>query len=202
MTSYGHIDKFRAEDESVEEYLEQIDIYFRANDIADEKKVSIFLRVLGGKTYSVLRDLLAPVKPQEKSFDELASELKKYFQPKRVVIVERFHFHRRNQAPEESITNYIAQLRRLAMHCEFGDNLNKALRDSFVCGLKSEVMQKHMLSAVDLTLKRVVEIAQAIEAAEHHDQQLKMEAAVRRVSPRTTVSCNHCGKNTKLLSAV
>ena len=71
--------------------------------------------MLGGKTYSVLRDLLAPVKPREKSFDELASELKKHFQPKRVVIVERFHFHRRNQAPEESVTDFIAQLRRLAI---------------------------------------------------------------------------------------
>ena len=27
MTSYGHIDKFRTEDESVKAYLEQIDIY-------------------------------------------------------------------------------------------------------------------------------------------------------------------------------
>ena len=45
LTSYGHIDKFHAEDESVKAYLEQIDIYFRANDIADEKKVSIFLSV-------------------------------------------------------------------------------------------------------------------------------------------------------------
>ena len=32
------------------------------------------------------------------------------------------------------------------MQCEFGDNLNKALRDSFVCGLKSEMMQKRLLS--------------------------------------------------------
>ena len=57
MTSYGHIDEFHLEDESVEAYLERIDIYFRANEISDEKKVSIFLSVLGGKTYSVLRDL-------------------------------------------------------------------------------------------------------------------------------------------------
>ena len=57
------------------------------------------------------------------------------------------------------------------------------------------MIQKHLLSEVDLTLKRAVEIAQAIEAAEHHTEQVKTEAAVRRVSPCTTVSCNHCGKN-------
>ena len=102
MMSYGHIDEFRTtEDESIEAYLERIDIYFRANEISDKKKVSIFLSMLGGKPYSVLRDLLAPVKPQEKSFDNLMSELKKRFQPKKIVIAERFHFHRRNQAPEE-----------------------------------------------------------------------------------------------------
>ena len=45
MTSYGHIDEFRSENESIEAYLERIDIYFKANDIRDEKKVSIFLSV-------------------------------------------------------------------------------------------------------------------------------------------------------------
>ena len=197
MTSYGHIDEFRSENESIEAYLERIDIYFKANDIRDEKKMSIFLSVLGGKAYSVLRDLLGPVKPQEKPFGELKSELKRHFQPKKIVIAERFHFHRRNQAPEESVADFIAQLRRLATHCQFGDHLNEALRDCFVCGLKSEVMQKRLLSKVDLTLKQAVEIAQGIEAAEQHTQQLKTEAVVRRVyqkATRTTI-CNHCGKN-------
>ena len=69
------------------------------------------------------------------------------------MIAEPFYFHRRNQAPEESVADFIAQLRRLAMHCQFGDHLNEALRDRFVCGLKSEVMQKRLLSEVDLTLK-------------------------------------------------
>ena len=169
MTSYGCIDEFHPENESIEAYLERLDLYFRANDIKDEqKRVSIFLSVMGGKTYSVLRDLLAPVKTLEKSFDELSSELRKHFQPKKIVIAEQFHFHRRNQAPEENITEYIAQLRKLTTHCEFGDHLSEALRVRFVCGLKSEVIQKRLLSEVDLTFKRAVDIAQAIEAAEQH----------------------------------
>jgi len=61
MTSYGHIDQVRSENESIEAYLERVDIYFKANEISDEKKLSIFLIVVGGKIYSLLRDLLAPV---------------------------------------------------------------------------------------------------------------------------------------------
>ena len=121
------------------------------------------------------------------------------------MITERFHFHRRNQAPEESVADFVAQLRRLATHCQFGEHLNEALRDRFVCGLKSEVMQKRLLSEVDLTLKCAIEIAQGIEAAEQHTQQLKAEAVIRKVSLQSTtrspqqgtrtIICNHCGKS-------
>ena len=79
MTSFGRIDEFRPKNESIEAYLERIELYFNANEVEDDKKVSIFLSVIGGKTYSVLRDLLAPVKLQEKSFSALASELTKHF---------------------------------------------------------------------------------------------------------------------------
>ena len=120
------------------------------------------------------------------------------------MIAERFHFHRRNQAPEESVADFVAQLKRLSTHCQFGEHLNEALRDHFVCGLKSEVMQKRLLSEVYLTLKRAIEIVQGIEAAEQHAQQLKAEAVIRKVSPQSTTRsaqgtrtmiCNHCGKS-------
>ena len=173
MTSYGRMDEFRPDNESIDAYLERIDLYFKANfdEMSDAKKVSIFLSVLGGKTYSILRDLLAPAKPREKSFDELSTELRKHFQPKKIVIAERFHFHRRNQAPDETIADFVVQSRKLATHCEFRDHLNEALRDRFVCGLKSDVIQKRLLSEADLTFNRAVDIAQAIEAAEQHTQQ-------------------------------
>ena len=183
--------------------MEQIDLYSGANDIGDEKKVSIFLSVLGGKTYSLLRDLLAPVKPWEKSFEQLSNTLKKHFQPKKIVIAERFHFHRRHQAPKESIADFVVQLWKLATHCEFGDHLSKALRDRFVYGLRSEVMQKRLLSEVDLSFNRADKIAQGIEAAEQHTQKLKAEAAVRLVSPKgttRTANCKHYGKNNHLTS--
>ena len=57
----------------------------------------------------------APVKPQKKTFDKLKAELKKHFEPKKVVIAKCFNFHRRNQAPDESITDYVAKLCKLTM---------------------------------------------------------------------------------------
>ena len=101
--------------------------------------------------------------PQEKSFADLVETLKRHFEPKPVVIAERFHFHRRSQAVGESIADYLAELRRLSTHCAFGDYLDEALRDRLVCGLHSESIQRKLLAEVDLTLKRAVELAQGME---------------------------------------
>ena len=63
MSSYGRIKEFRPEEESIESYLERIELFFTTNEIANEKKVVVFLSVVGSKTYTILRSLVAPAKP-------------------------------------------------------------------------------------------------------------------------------------------
>ena len=166
MATFGKMKEFEPETERIASYLEQIEIFFLANEIANDKKVPVFLSVVGAKTYSLLRDLLAPSKPQEKTMNELTQTLKRHFEPKPLVIAERFHFHRRNQIATESVSEYVAQLRGLATHCEFGEFLNDALRDGLVCGLNNTSAQKRLLSEATLTLAKAVEIVQSKEAAE------------------------------------
>ena len=91
--------------------------------------------------------------------------LSRHFEPKRVVIVQRFHFHKRDQAAGKSIANYDANLRKLASQCNFGDHLEETLHDHFVCGLKHEAIQRLLLSEVDLTYTKAMEIVSSIEAA-------------------------------------
>ena len=100
--------------------MECVELYFAPNNVT-ERRVPIFLSVIGAKTYSLLWDLLALTNPKEKSFDELAAVLKKHFEPKPLVIAEKFTFHRRNQSSTKPVLDYIAELRCLAMHCDFGD---------------------------------------------------------------------------------
>ena len=49
--------------------------------------MAVFFSVVGGKTYSLLRDLCAPSKPVEKSVEELSAVLRKHFDPKPLLIV-------------------------------------------------------------------------------------------------------------------
>ena len=64
MASYGKLSEFHHEAESILAYLERVEQFFMANSTANDKKVAVFLSVIGGKTYSLLQNLLAQEKPQ------------------------------------------------------------------------------------------------------------------------------------------
>ena len=51
----------------------------------------------------------------------LVKTLKYHFEPAPlpIAITERFHFHRHVQAPNETVTKYVAQLRGLTTHCRY-----------------------------------------------------------------------------------
>ena len=65
MTTFGTLKVIEPDNEKISAYLERVELYFAANDIK-ERQVPIFLGVIGAKTYSLLRDLLAKTNPKEK----------------------------------------------------------------------------------------------------------------------------------------
>ena len=196
MVQLGKLHEFQPDTDELCSYLERVDFYFAANDVPDGKKVPVLLNCIGGGTYGVLRGLLAPESPMSKSYDELVTKLREHFEPKTVIIAERFQFHKRNQRAAENIAEYLAELRRLAARCEFGASLNKVLRDRFVCGLKDESVLKTLLAIKDLTLSIAVEKARSTEAVKRNAQKLKNTplvpvGSVERDGPRPTRSANH-----------
>ena len=92
---FGQMERFNSDNEGIQPYLERVELYFVANEVGEDRRVPVFLSVIGSKTYALLRDLLSPVKPSEKTFDELKQVLEGHYKPKKVVIAERFRFHRK-----------------------------------------------------------------------------------------------------------
>ena len=148
---------------------------------------------------------MAPNNPKDKSFETITGVLKAHFEPKPLIIAQRFHFHRRDQAQGESVAEYLAELRRLASKCNFGSYLDEALRDRLVCGQRSEAIQKRLLSEPEPTLARVFEITQGVEAAHKQAQTLKTADTItvkkvdRRAPPQESAvvrgkPCYRCGK--------
>ena len=53
----GIIQEFDGEVEPVTAYLERVQLFMHANTIANEKKVAVFLSLIGSKAYGVLRNI-------------------------------------------------------------------------------------------------------------------------------------------------
>ena len=111
-----------------------------------------------------------------KSMTELKTALQTHFEPKRSKVAECFHFHRRNQTPDETVAEFVAELRQLASRCSFDGYLSKALRDRIVCGLRNEATQKHLLTKGDVDLANTIEIVQSMEAAQKDVRALKLSS--------------------------
>ena len=136
--------------------------------IPEGRQCAVLLSVVGCKTYAILSNLLTPA-----LYEEIFTALKKHFEPKRVVIAERFHFHKHEQLAGESKADYEAALRQLASHCKIGLFLEEALRDHFACGLRNESTQHRLQSEKDVTHTKAIEMAQAMETAEQNAKLLK-----------------------------
>ena len=134
-TAFGKIEDLHF-DENEEEFdacLERLEQFFVANGLSydDDKEKTMFLTVVGRKNNTLLMDLCAPLKPSVKKLSELIDLMRKHFVPKTNFFAERYKFNSRDQREDESISEYMASLRKVAATCKFGAFLDDALRDGF-----------------------------------------------------------------------
>lgn len=124
-----------------------------------------------------------------------------HYQPQTIKIAEHFKFFKCSQKKGESITEFITELPRLAKTCNFGDYLNTAIRDQFICGLSNTKCQKEQLCIVDLTTAMALQKAQAEEVISHeakakqepsHKDTTGQEEDMHKLSIQFQCCC--CGK--------
>ena len=195
MAAYlGTISEFSSTQESWTAYVERLVQYLAANKIEDpDQQRAVLLSVCGPATYRLIRNLVSPKKPQEFKFAEIVEIVQKHHDPKPSVIVQRYRFNSRNRRAGESVATYIAELRHLSEHCEFGSTLNQMLRDRLVCGVEEPKIQRRLLAEPDLTFDKAFELALALESADKNAKDLQPTASptVNRVQHKKI--CHRCG---------
>ncbi|KAK3733980.1 hypothetical protein QZH41_001130 [Actinostola sp. cb2023] len=182
MATFGKIEQFSGQEEDFEQYTERLELYFEANDLnkiplktdqsnkseveaREKKRKAILLSVIGPSAYKILRNLTSPEKANEKPYEEIITLLRNHFAPKPSQTVQRFKFHSRVRSQGEKISDFIADLRKLAEGCDFGESLNDMLRDRLVCGIADDKIQNRLLIEQDLTFLKAYNIAICQETA-------------------------------------
>ena len=132
--------------------------------------------MIGAETYAIVKNLSSPETTSSKTFEQLCIILKSHYEPKTLVIAERFKFHNRDQGEIESVQHFFNELKNLSKTCEFGQFLDDALRDRFVCGLYDDNIQKRLLSEKDLTATKALTTAAAWEMTNKNMRVIKEQS--------------------------
>ena len=129
-------------------YIERAKQYFTANDITDGGKQRAILSSRGDASYCTIEDVLSPMAPGEASFNTIVEKMTKALAASPSDIVQHSRFNTRTRQPHKSVAAYIAELKHLSEHCNFGDaaRLKEMLRDRLVCGIENQKWQQRLLS--------------------------------------------------------
>lgn len=170
----GTIEPFNPANPSTwDTYSQRVKFYLEANAIeADNKKRAVFLSICGDQTFEIAKSLCAPNELGNTTFECIVELLNQHFSPKPSEIVQRCMFHKRDQRAGECVAT-LAELRKIAEFCNFGNSLETMLRDRLVCGVRDEALQRRLLSEQNLTFKIAFNTAVAAEATASHVSELR-----------------------------
>ncbi|GFU07178.1 transposon Tf2-9 polyprotein [Trichonephila clavipes] len=159
-------DKFDEENENFDSFIERFETYLDIQNVPIANRAKVFVSSLSAKLYQLLKNLLAPDIPSDQTLDKLKDALKKHLTPKPLIIPSRHKFLNRKQTEGEGISTYIAELRALAMNCDYDkDMLNIMLRDVFVSGLRDKMILDRLFEEDNINLEKTLNIALAMEKA-------------------------------------
>ena len=135
----GKVPEFNPNEDDWNTYIEQLEFFFEANRISHEvQRKAILLSSCGITMYKLFKGLTGQSKPGEKSFDELKQLMLHHENPRPNMIDKRFKFNSRVRNANESVSMFVAELRKLTEYYEYGESLNDMLRDRLVCGINHE----------------------------------------------------------------
>lgn len=209
MPTFGRIDAFEGGGDQWPAYVEQqVREFFTANDVPAEKNRAIFLSCCGSRTCALLRNLVKAKTLEAKLLEDILDILRKHYAPKPSAVVQRFRFNTQVRSEAESISDYIAVLKHLSEHCDYGEELDKMIRDRIVYGINNAAIQTRLLEIPDLTFEHAVQMALAMEAAKRDGEEIFQGGAnasvlsTHSVHHANTRTCYLCGDTSHLAISV
>ncbi|CAN8019345.1 unnamed protein product [Ixodes persulcatus] len=167
----------------------RLEAYFEAHDFTEvKKKRALVVSTLSTRTVEVLAGWCAPTKINELEYSEVVQLLHDHFSPQRNEIAESYKFFTRSQRPGESVKEFIFEIRKIADNWNFGEVLDRMLRDRIVCGLHDSGVRRKPLAKPILTRQQGEEIALASELAALNVQQMEGNRRTRTATKKSVHS--------------
>ena len=153
------------------------DYYSLYTDTPDEEqKCKLFLTIAGLGVRGLVRGFV----PKPKTYDALKKAILDHIKPIKSVCSERHKFLSCHQLPHESVNDFVARLKNLAVSCEFDSTAvdtisNQLVRDQLIIGACNKKISESLLEGGEYTLVDAVKKANAIEQANRDMSELRSQ---------------------------
>jgi len=136
------------------------------------------------------------------TYDEAIASLKALCAKPQNSIFARYLLRSRKQVSEEPLDEYLQNLKRLSMDCDFievsaAQHKEEAIRDAFISGLQSKEIRQRLLEEKDITLQDTVDKALSLEAAQKNVE--KFNSSVRRYEDSVAVAAASANRGNELV---
>lgn len=172
VTGTSNFQVFDEKRESFKQYRRRLENWFELRGISLKSKQSAqeLIHNIGSSTFNILCALTAPDEPSTKSYEELVELLQDHLCPEPNVVIQQHRFLSRQQAEDENIARYVAELRQLAASCQFQCQCKKSIADvflraQFIRGIADAGIREKLLQSSEVKFEKLVENALAIEAS-------------------------------------
>ena len=146
---------------------EHLQYYYQANGIEDDaRKKAILMSVCGSEMFTIAKNVAMPRTTMDLTHAELVAAVKEHCEPTPSVIVSQFNFYMCCQTSTQSILAFIAHLKHLAQHCQFGITFDDMLGDLLLVGLEQDQIRRCLFTDRTLTFSSAMDIAIAMECAD------------------------------------
>lgn len=166
------------EDDNIEDFCVQFEGLTTVHNYDAEKTKASFLALLPANTFQLLKNLIFPETFATRTYEQLKTTLVEHLRPAPLRIPARHALCSRKQKEGESISDYMAALRALAVHCGYeAATLGEILKDIFVAGVRSKSILDQLFTEPDTAdLDVLFKKAVAIERAQSSTLQVLSEA--------------------------
>ncbi|KAG7308938.1 hypothetical protein JYU34_006209 [Plutella xylostella] len=168
MSKYlGNLQVFDYKSQDWHIFKSRLEQFLKLNNISDDLKSAVLLTNVSDETYRLINSLVYPTQIESVSYAELLKKLDSHFTPVKSTFAERAKFYEAVRASGESIEDWAARLRSLAVYCEFETALDELLRDRFILGLSVGPEKDRLFeqNAKELTFAKAVEVARQAASA-------------------------------------
>ena len=164
----GSVGEYDSSKELFDNYKKRFDVWCTVNRVQDANKGQVFLALIGASAFELLTTLTIPDDVTNKTYVDMCTLLSNYHKTSKNKLTERINFRERKQKPNEGVAEYIVDLKKLTKHCNYGDQLEENLLETFTKGLSDVATRRKLWAKAEmgtLTWKDAQAEALAMEAA-------------------------------------